>query len=54
MKRIEKKFQLSKMRSLEIFARKRILPYFDLYGNELKPNYQPAINAIPVVNLMKL
>ena len=30
------------MECLEVFARHRTLPNFDLYGNELKPLFQPA------------
>lgn len=34
------------MKCLEIFARKRIIDEFDLYGNELQPNFQPACDPI--------
>ena len=36
---IQKRFRLDKMKNLEIFARRRIIPEFDLYGDELKPRF---------------
>lgn len=44
MRLIESKFYLKKMRALEVFARARTSPYFDLYGDELAPRFQPAQN----------
>lgn len=43
MNNIQKKFKLNKMRSLEVFARKRTLLEFDLYGDELTPRFQPYL-----------
>ena len=31
------------MKCLEVFARKRVLEEFDLYGDELTPKFQPAV-----------
>ena len=39
MKAIEKMYNLEKMNSLEVFARKRVINQMDLYGDELTPRY---------------